>query len=226
MDLKKITVLLIVITISLGILEARNINANGIGVNDSIQLSGKWIRGFGNDSLVGNESDEVLPAQGAVKKYGQILLSKNNLVSITKFGAVPNDGKSDRKAIQKTLNWVSKNGGICYIPKGKFDLDSTLTIYSNTAIYANNAGKIWLMDSTNTEIMRNEHAKYSGATQIADSNITMIGGHWYGNGNNQNNRDARGPKLRAFVFNGVKNLILRDLTIHLTASYALHLSYV
>lgn len=54
---------------------------------------------------------------------------------VTKFGAIPNDDKSDKMAIQKAIDAANKNGsGIVFFPKGRFlvneDNDSTNSIIS------------------------------------------------------------------------------------------------
>lgn len=45
--------------------------------------------------------------------------------NITDYGAVPNDGKSDKKAIQKAIKAAAKNGeGVVFFPEGKFRVNT------------------------------------------------------------------------------------------------------
>lgn len=61
---------------------------------------------------------------------------------ITKYGAIPNDNKSDKKAIEKAILAAQKNGeGIIYFPKGKFYINTdedemnVITIKSSKIVF-------------------------------------------------------------------------------------------
>lgn len=48
---------------------------------------------------------------------------KYKVFNVCEYGAIPNDGKSDREAFEKAINEAQKNGsGIIYFPKGRFDI--------------------------------------------------------------------------------------------------------
>jgi len=59
----------------------------------------------------------------------------NNLLSITDFGAVPNDGKDDSVAIQKCVDTAAKAGKACFIPEGKYDLSNHLWLGTNATLF-------------------------------------------------------------------------------------------
>jgi len=48
------------------------------------------------------------------------------IFNIEDFGAIPDDGRSDRAAIQRAIDAAGKNGGgVVLVPKGRFDLGQT-----------------------------------------------------------------------------------------------------
>ncbi len=58
-------------------------------------------------------------------KFGEESIPKVNwkTFDVTKYGAIPNDGKSDKAAIQKAVNAAVKNGsGIVFFPAGVFHI--------------------------------------------------------------------------------------------------------
>lgn len=60
-------------------------------------------------------------------KYSEVEIPTVNYkkFDVTDFGAIPNDTKSDKKAIQKTIAAAIKNrSGIVYFPKGKYYLNT------------------------------------------------------------------------------------------------------
>lgn len=94
-----------------------------------------------------NSSENILPDFSyAGYKCGEVAIpsvESLNLKSfdITDYGAVANDGKSDRKAFEKAVKAVKSNGGgIIYIPEGVFDLhakgdpDKTILIETSNTI--------------------------------------------------------------------------------------------
>lgn len=156
------------------------------------------------------------------KEQVDSLTSLRDFVNIKHFGAIPNDGISDRIAIQETLDFVEQNGGIAYIPQGRFDIDSTLLIGSNVTLYCDNAAEIFLMDSVNNTMIHNKGYAIPINPLIVDSNITIIGGTWLGNGDNQmHNSPIDGTGVRGMKFGSVKNVRIYDLRIRNTQTYAL-----
>lgn len=60
-------------------------------------------------------------------KYGELPIPSPSYktFNILDFGALPNDGKSDKKAIQATIAAAERNGeGIVFFPKGKYHINT------------------------------------------------------------------------------------------------------
>ncbi|MCU0338091.1 MAG: hypothetical protein MUF12_09585, partial [Sediminibacterium sp.] len=76
------------------------------------------------DEYVKNPSSSILPNFSYVGyHHGEKAIPDVNakVFDITKFGAIPNDEISDKKAIEKTIAEATKNGGgIVYFPRGRF----------------------------------------------------------------------------------------------------------
>lgn len=72
-----------------------------------------------------NKECMLLDFSYAGYRHGEIDIPnvKHKLFNVCDFGAISNDGKSDREAFEKAIKAVEKNGsGIIYFPKGRFDL--------------------------------------------------------------------------------------------------------
>ncbi len=82
-----------------------------------------------------------------------------NVFDITQFGAVPNDGKSDKKAIQMAIDAAVKNkSGVVFFPKGRFLLnedtdDTTPIIVKGNNIVFRGSGS----DENGTELFMKNH---------------------------------------------------------------------
>lgn len=61
--------------------------------------------------------------------------AKNDIFNIVDFGAVANDGLDDSDAFEKAIVAANNNnGGIVFIPNGKFDLSGSYTLSSGTEL--------------------------------------------------------------------------------------------
>ena len=60
---------------------------------------------------------------GAV--FASCVDTPQNEVSVEKFGAIPNDGKSDFEALREATAYCRENPGtILFFPPGKYDIDN------------------------------------------------------------------------------------------------------
>lgn len=60
-------------------------------------------------------------------KYSEVAIPivDFKIFDVTKYGAIANDGKSDKKAIIKAIKAATKNGeGVIYFPNGKYDINT------------------------------------------------------------------------------------------------------
>ena len=106
--------------------------------------------------------------------YSETPLPEPNykVFDVTDFGAVPNDDKSDKKAIEKAIRAAEKNGsGIILFPKGMFRINENsdekepLVINSGNIIFRGaGAGE------GGTEIFMNNHMQPEGASDYMDGN--------------------------------------------------------
>jgi len=98
-----------------------------------------------------NNTEPILPDFSyAGYKYSEeeIPFLNYTVFDVTTFGAIPNDNKSDKKAIEKTIKAASKKGeGIIYFPKGKYyintgeDNNSIIKIKSSKLIFRGESEK-------------------------------------------------------------------------------------
>ncbi len=75
------------------------------------------------EALLSGEEPELADFSFAGYHWGEVPIpnAEWKVFDVTRAGAVPNDGKSDRKAIFLAIEAAEKNGsGIIYFPKGRF----------------------------------------------------------------------------------------------------------
>lgn len=135
------------------------------------------------------------------------------------FGAVPDDGVSDRLAIQAAIDYAGGRFRVGIDGKGQYDIDSTLLVGTGTYIDAGEA-KIYLMGGSNCAMLSNSNKTTPGSMSIVDSAITIKGGHWFGNGDNQIKFMPDGTPVVGFLFAGVKYLDFSPRRIVNTQTYA------
>lgn len=148
--------------------------------------------------------------------FGDCKYTPNNGVTYTVCASNSNnptrcnyttDGISDNVEINAALLAASVYSGTVKLSEGQFNISSSILIPSNTTLDAGNA-TIFLSNSSNTNMVKN----YNHPS--ADSNITLIGGIWNGNGGNQNS-----PTITltagnfAIWMKNVTNLLIRDVYV-------------
>ncbi len=130
-------------------------------------------------------------------------------------------GTDQTNAIQNILNLSTASNPLTVYWDVKVSITGD-SILSNTTIIALEGCGAILRDNSNKAVLSNYHATPGTFT---DSNITIIGGIW--NGNGYRGGVAKQSGARALYgnnpgirMNGVKNIIVRDLTILNTRSWA------
>ncbi|WP_394971105.1 DUF4955 domain-containing protein [uncultured Croceitalea sp.] len=95
-------------------------------------------------------------------KYGELPIPhvSYKVFNILDFGALPNDGMSDKKALQKAIAAAEKNkGGIVYIPKGKYIINTKEDDTTPLTIKASNI------------VLKGEGAKENGSVLFFEKDL-------------------------------------------------------
>ena len=151
-----------------------------------------------------------------------VYLSENSILSDADLTLGSSTfGTDQTTAIQTILNTASSSHPLTVIWDVKVGISGD-SIKSNTTIIASQGCGAILRDNSNRAVLSNYHATPGTLT---DSNITIIGGIWNGNGYRggvakQSGAIASYGNVPGIRMNGVKNVILRDLTILNTRSWA------
>ena len=136
-------------------------------------------------------------------------------------------GSDDTVALQSILDLAKDRERLTVILDGAARISAPLIVYSNTTIIcpSGNCG-IYLSDNSNCYIIQNAHPCM---TDIVDENITLIGGTYNHNGAHQN-RFLDSPTVPdtfplysisvTLSFYGIKNLLIKDVTLMNQHAYA------
>lgn len=111
-----------------------------------------------------------------------------------------------------------------YLTDGIYEISNTLIIHSNTRIRLSDNAVIRLADGAGCTMLKNDMCEKDGYNY----NITIEGGIWDGNNENQPKRGKRGDKTPYFIghimiMDGVENLKIRDVTYKNPSCYAMQL---
>jgi len=161
--------------------------------------------------------------------------SQSNIYYLSAHGAISDAdiginstsfGTDNTAVIQSVLDKAQSRPIIVYWD-GKYSVTG-LKVYSNTTIIAfEDCGAI-LRNNSDKTLLENAHRSFSS---YADSNISIQGGIWNGNGFNEILNPAQihdYPQegymgwVSVFRFFGVENLIIKDATIYKPRTYSLH----
>ena len=133
-----------------------------------------------------------------------------------------------------------KNYDIIKIPEGRYYIDKSLVVSSDTEIIAEEKAEIILVKGTKTLLLRNENVIDGSNEKIpsdapVDLNISVCGGVWgeeneerlgYGaSGCYDENNSFEGVST-CFLFSGVENLTLKNLVFRSTAGFACQIGRV
>jgi hypothetical protein len=136
-------------------------------------------------------------------------------------------GTDDTDVLQNILNTASENTGIHLIIDGAA-LVRGLKVHSNTTIECLNSDcGFFLADNCNCAVLQNANPSFDGERK--DKNITLIGGTYNQNCNNQVHTTpdevgniAPGFKMTIVIeLYGVENLLIRDIIIRNQRTYAM-----
>lgn len=165
-------------------------------------------------------------AYAMVNKKSKISLDEINSENFTPY--------KDGKIWTSALNAAVKTYREVYIPRGKYYLDGSVIVNSDTTITACEEAEIILIKGTKTLLLRNLSVIDGSFCKIpagapVDENITVTGGVWaeenetrlgYGASGCFDEADSMRGVSACFLFSGVKNLTLKNLTFRGTAGFA------
>ena len=140
------------------------------------------------------------------------------------------DGRICSEAFEKALASYSE----IYVPAGKYYIDRSLVIGSNTTITAHENAEIILVKDCKTLLLRNASVidgsdRKIGKGAPCDRNITIKGGVWgeenterlgYGASGCYDENDGMHGVSTCFLFSGVKNLAIENVVFRSTAGFA------
>lgn len=146
------------------------------------------------------------------------------------------DGKIWSDAFIHALNGYEK----ITIPSGKYYIDKTLVVSSDTQIFAEYNAEIILIKGVKTLLLRNKNVidgseKPIPNTTNKDENISIIGGVWgeenderlgYGESGCFDENNLMVGVSTCFLFSNVKNLTLKNLTFRHTAGFAVQIGNI
>ena len=156
-----------------------------------------------------------------------------NVYYLSAFGAISDAdidknstsfGTDNTAIIQSVLDKAKSNSILIYWD-GKYSVTG-LTIYSNTKIIAFEGCGAILRNNSNKCLLSN--VSWASAATSFDSNISIQGGIWNGNGFNdaltpaQVHDNAGDGWICAFRFINVKNLTFKDATIYKPRTFSFH----
>lgn len=138
------------------------------------------------------------------------------------------------------FNYAIRNYREIYIPQGKYYIDKSIVVQSDTSIVADENAEIILTKGTKTLLLRNLSVIDGSDFKIdenapADKNITVAGGVWgeesearagYGVSGCFDDNDGMHGVSACFLFSGVKNLTLKNITFVKTAGFACQIGRV
>lgn len=147
-----------------------------------------------------------------------------------------NDGKIWTAALAAAL----KDYREVHIPGGKYYVDGSLIIGSDTSVFADENAEIILVKGTKTLLIRNESVADGSRHKIADDapldrNITIIGGVWreenterlgYGKTGCYDEADSFHGVSTCMLMSGVKGLTIKNVTFVSTAGFACQIGRV
>ena len=132
------------------------------------------------------------------------------------------------------LNAALACGGEIYIPQGVYYIDKPLIVKSGTTVIADKKAEIILIKGVKTLLLRNENVINGTDLKIADdapvdSDVSVCGGVWaeenverlgYGASGCFDEDDSFKGVSTCFLFSGVNNLTLKNITFRSTAGFA------
>ena len=135
------------------------------------------------------------------------------------------DGITDDENINRAINFASGHKiSKVFIPEktGDYIINSPIQMMSNIILEVDKNAKLKLADGSNCPIVQNKNLTASAAVSKTDKNITIIGGIWDGNSENQTKWvDVEGIRTLTvlFKFSGVDCLTIKDCQLTNSTTY-------
>jgi hypothetical protein len=130
-------------------------------------------------------------------------------------------GSDDTALIQSILDRAPKLGALKLVVDGPIRV-SGLRVYSNTTIEClNRSCGFYLTDNANRPLIANATPQPEGR---ADQNLSFLGGTYNGNAEHQEQITPEHGWTTAFALHGVEQVLLRDVSITNSRTFALYLT--
>ncbi len=133
-------------------------------------------------------------------------------VSITEFGAIPNDSKDDREAINNAIRDVSEaGGGTITFPRGTFNI--TLEPLYGVGIELKDNVTLSMSKNTIFKVKGNNYKRYAVVGIKACKNVVIKGGQIHGERKSHGgglNEDCFGVNIRDAQNIRLENMIIKD----------------
>lgn len=127
--------------------------------------------------------------------------------NVLDFGAIPNDGSSDKTAIQAAINAAATNGGTVYLPVGVYELGS-----SGGLILANNVQMVGSHAPNSGTGTRLNYTGTGDAIQLSDG-AKMAMRHLFLNGNNAVDSIGFGTTNTTDLVNSTTHWVAEDVRV-------------
>jgi hypothetical protein len=136
-------------------------------------------------------------------------------------GVTKGGGTDDTALIQSILDRAPRLGALKLIVDGPI-LVTGLKVHSNTTIEClNRACGFYLADNSNRPLIANATPQPEGRV---DRNISFLGGTYNGNAGHQEHTTKEHGWTTAFALHGVEQLLLRDVSITNSRTFAVYLT--
>ncbi len=146
----------------------------------------------------------------------------------------------DGKIWSDAFSFALKNFDKIVIPEGRYYIDKSLVVSSDTEIIAAEKAEIILVKGTKTLLLRNQNVIDGSNEKIpsdapVDLNISVCGGVWgeeneerlgYGTSGCYDEKNSFKGVSTCFLFSGVENLTLKNLVFRSTAGFACQIGRV
>ena len=141
------------------------------------------------------------------------------MISVKNFGVAGDSITDDFSAFQQALSSGERE---LYVPAGKYRIHGMLTMRSNTTLTLHPEAYIILDDNTGSETN-----PYLLTAETNSSNITVDGGVWEGNCNNNPRVPGEHPYRGILIsFADITELTLKNMTVRNSEAFHIRLNYV
>jgi len=198
----------------------------GVAVNDLHRVA-MWRLDDQFDGCHFRKAGYSALADAVIEAVEDALHPPKAVVNVLDCGANGEDAADDSAAFQKALDTAARPLEVV-VPRGRFYLDGTVKVGSDTTIRCARDARILLSGARPHK--RGEFLLTNRNKETGDRNIRLLGGNWDGNNGHANNQRAPWDRKRETMtpdrwsgvlidFRNVKGLVFRDLNLQNPHAY-------